>query len=114
MNIERWIALAGVLALLAFAPAADAQIAVSANDNKVVNVNGTVKVVPNPPSDTVSVIDLKASPPRVIAEVQAPVSVVGPPLSVALTPDESLALVTASARSTPATRPSRLLTTGSP
>jgi DNA-binding beta-propeller fold protein YncE len=44
----------------------------------------------------VSIIDLKASPPRVIGEVQAPVSVVGPPLSIAVTPDEGLALVTAS------------------
>ncbi len=77
-------------------PAASAQIAVSGNDNKVVLMNGVVKVVPNPPSDTVSVIDLKASPPRVVAEVQAPVSVVGPPLSIAVTPDEGLALVTAS------------------
>jgi DNA-binding beta-propeller fold protein YncE len=73
-----------------------AQIAVSANDNKVLLVDGKVTVVPNPPPDTVSVIDLKSSPPRVIGEVAAPVSVVGPPLSVAVTPDESLALVTAS------------------
>jgi len=85
-----------VLALLVVAANADAQFAVSANDNKVVNVHGTNTVVRNPPPDTVAIIDLKASPPRVIAEVQAPVSVVGPPLSVALTPDESLALVTAS------------------
>ena len=55
-----------------------------------------MKVVPNPPPDTVAIIDLSVSPPRVIAEVQAPNSVVGPPLSVAITPDESLALVTAS------------------
>jgi hypothetical protein len=54
------------------------------------------KVVPNPAPDTVSIIDLKTTPPRVMAEVQAPVSVTGPPLSVAITPDESLALVTAS------------------
>jgi DNA-binding beta-propeller fold protein YncE len=81
---------------LGIAPGAGAQIAVSGNDNKVVNVNGVVKVVTNPPPDTVSVIDLKASPPRVIAETQAPVSVAGPPLSIAVTPDESLAIVTAS------------------
>ena len=83
--------LTALLATVALATDAHAQIAVSANDNKVVNVNGVVKVVPNAPSDTVSVIDLKASPPRVIAEVPAPVSVVGPPLSIAVTPDESLA-----------------------
>lgn len=86
---------------VALAPRAEAQIAVSANDNKVVNVNGAVKTVPNPPPDTVAIIDLKASPPRVLAEVQAPVSVVGPPLSVALTPDEGLALVTSSSKIDP-------------
>ncbi len=78
------------------APAVGAQIAVSGNDNKVLLVNGVVTVVANPPSDTVSIIDLKASPPRVIGEVATPVSVVGPPLSIAVTSDESLAIVTAS------------------
>src|SRR5947209_13389445 len=90
-----------LLGALSLAPAAGAQIAVSANDNKVVSLNGVVTVVPNAPPDTVSVIDLKASPPRVIAEVQAPVSVVGPPLSIAVTPDESLAIVTASSNVDP-------------
>jgi DNA-binding beta-propeller fold protein YncE len=90
------LAIIVALGAVALVPPSHAQIAVSANDNKVVNDNGTVKVVPNAPPDTVAIIDLKASPPRVIAEVQAPVSVVGPPLSIAVTPDESLALVTAS------------------
>src|SRR5436309_6301085 len=53
-----------LVAALSLAPAAGAQIAVSANDNKVVSLNGVVTVVPNAPPDTVSVIDLKASPPR--------------------------------------------------
>ena len=99
MTLYRHVPLAAgliSLATLALSPAVSAQIAVSANDNKVVNVNGVTTVVRNPPPDTVSVIDLKASPPRVIAEVQAPVSVAGPPLSIAVTPDESLAIVTAS------------------
>jgi DNA-binding beta-propeller fold protein YncE len=91
--------LAVVLAALVLASTASiagAEIAISGNDNKVLLVNGVVTVVQNPPPDTVSVIDLKASPPRVIGEVAAPVSVVGPPLSVAITPDESLGIVTAS------------------
>jgi DNA-binding beta-propeller fold protein YncE len=100
MNVVRPIVLAAVAAL-ALVPDARAQIAVSANDNKVMLDNGVVKVVPNAPPDTVSIIDLRASPPRVIAEVQAPVSVTGPPLSVAVTPDESLALVTASNKVNP-------------
>jgi DNA-binding beta-propeller fold protein YncE len=49
----------------------------------------------------VSVIDLKASPPRLVVEIAAPGSVVGPPLSVALTPDESLALVGSSTKIDP-------------
>jgi len=101
MNAQRSLILAILLALVAVAATVSAQIAVSANDNKVVNVNGKVNVVPNPPPDTVAIIDLKASPPRVIAEVQAPVSVVGPPLSVAITPDEGLALVTAAMKIDP-------------
>jgi DNA-binding beta-propeller fold protein YncE len=96
MNVFRALVAAGALAGLTVASGAHAQLAVSANDNKVMLDNGVVKVVPNPTPDTVSIIDLRTSPPRVMAEVQAPVSVAGPPLSVALTPDESLALVTAS------------------
>jgi DNA-binding beta-propeller fold protein YncE len=99
MMLQRQVVLMlGVVlpAVVSLTAVANAQIAVSANDNKVVNDNGVVKVVPNAPSDTVSVIDLKASPPRVIAEVNAPVSVAGPPLSIAVTPDEGLAIVTAS------------------
>ena len=102
MKTPRYPVLAALFALPLLAPLAEAQLAVTANDNKVLLVNGRVTVVPNPPPDTVSVIDLKASPPRVIAEVQAPVSVVGPPLSVAITPDESLALVTAAMKIDPA------------
>src|SRR5207249_4919622 len=40
-----------LLAALSLAPAAGAQIAVSANDNKVVSLNGVVTVVPNAPPD---------------------------------------------------------------
>jgi DNA-binding beta-propeller fold protein YncE len=90
-----------LLAVLVSAPAVSAQIAVSANDNKVVLANGVVKVVSNPPPDTVTIIDLKVWPPKVLGEVEAPASVVGPPLSVAITPDESLALVTAAMRVDP-------------
>ena len=73
-------------------------IAVSANDNKAVLVNGATTVVANPAPDTVAIIDLRASPPQLIAEIDAPSSVVGPPSSVAVAPDESFALVTAAMR----------------
>src|SRR5207244_8100051 len=83
------------IVLLLLASPAFAQIAISVNDNKVMLDNGTVKVVPNAPPDTLSVIDLKSTPPRVVSEIPVPGSVVGPPFSVTITPDEGLALVTA-------------------
>lgn len=92
-------ALVGAVVLPFTLSTAMAQIAVTANDAKVELVNGVSKVVQNPVPDTVTIIDLKSSPPKVIGEVQAPTSVVGPPLSVAITPDESLALVTAAMKS---------------
>src|SRR2546428_10123493 len=90
-----------LLAVLALATWAPAQLAVTSNDNKVMLDNGTVKIVPNPRPDTVTIIALKASPPGLVAETAARGSVVGPPLSVALTPDESLALVGSSSRVDP-------------
>jgi DNA-binding beta-propeller fold protein YncE len=92
------------LVTLALAPAAPAQIAISANDNKVALVNGAVQVVQNPAPDTITVIDLKANPPRAVAEIPVPASVVGPPMSVAITPDEGLALVTSAMKVDPADR----------
>jgi Lactonase, 7-bladed beta-propeller len=86
--------------LLSFGAAA--QIAVSSNDNKVINVNGANQIVENPPADTVTIVDLGASPPRVIGEVKAPSSVVGPPQNVAVAPDESFALVAAAVKIDPA------------
>ncbi len=90
-----------LLAALVSIPMASAQLAVSANDNKVALVNGVSTVVQNPPADTVAIIDLKEFPPKILAEIEVPVSVVGPPLSVAITPDESLALVTAAMKINP-------------
>ena len=45
-----------------------AQIAVSANDNKVVLVNGMSTVVQNPAPDTVAIIDLKRFPSKQLAD----------------------------------------------
>jgi DNA-binding beta-propeller fold protein YncE len=89
-------AVCGLLLTAAWAAAASAaEFLVVANDNKVVLVDGKVTVVDKPPSDTVSIIDIGQFPPKVITEFNAPASVVGPPLTVAVTPDSSLALVTA-------------------
>jgi DNA-binding beta-propeller fold protein YncE len=90
-----------LLVVLVCLPRASAQLAVSANDNKVVLVNGVSTVVQNPPPDTIAIIDLKQFPPKVLAEIEVPVSVAGPPFSVAITPDEGLALVTAAMKINP-------------
>src|SRR5262245_52971825 len=90
-----------MLALAGGAPAA-AQIAVSSNDNKVLQVDGVNTVVRNPRPDTATIIDLGASPPRVIAEIPTPGSWQAPPQSVAITSDESLALVANSTKIDPA------------
>lgn len=97
-------AAAGVLA----ASTAPAQIVVSANDAKVALVDGVTTPVRNPPPDTVTIIDLNGSRPRVVAEIHAPASVVGPPQSVAIAPDNSIALVTAAQKFDPAD-PSKLV-----
>jgi DNA-binding beta-propeller fold protein YncE len=80
-------------ALPLFSINAAAQIAVSSNDGKAVLVNGVVTVSANPIDDTVAIINLGVSPPKIIAELKAPSSVVGPPQNVAVAPDESFALV---------------------
>jgi len=97
-----WMLGGALFALPLLASAASAQIAVSANDNKAVLVNGVAGVADNPAADTVNIIDLSASPPKVIGEVKAPASVVGPPQSVAVSKDESFALVTGAFKVDPA------------
>ena len=79
-----------------------AQLAISSNDRKVVLVNGVNTVPPNPAEDTVTLIDLGVSPPTVVGELKAPSSVAGPPQNVAISPDESLALVSANMKLDPA------------
>ena len=81
---------------------ATAQILVSANDNKAILVNGANVVPANPAADTVSIIDLGVSPPKLIGEVKAPASVIGPPQSVAISRDETFALVTGAFKVDPA------------
>src|SRR5205814_10671503 len=73
-------------------------IALSANDGKSVLDNGVSKVLNPAPPDTLAVIDLRGGTPRVVAEIQVPTIVIGPPFAVAVAPDESFALVTSGKR----------------
>ncbi len=95
------IVTASVSILLLTAAAASAQLAVSANDGKVKLVDGVVQAVKDG-KDTVAFIDMKASPPKILATIEAPSSVVGPPTSVAVSPKEEIALITAAQKIDPA------------
>jgi len=94
LHISRVSGLAAALLIVPLFPSlAAAQLAVSANDAKAVLVNGVNTVPPNPADDTVTIIDLGVSPPKVVGELKAPSSVVGPPQNVAIAPDESITLI---------------------
>ena len=110
MNVPRRLA---ALCALGASFGAAAQIAVSVNDNKVVLDNGVPKVVANAPPNTVAIIDMKTLPPRLLDEIELPGSGVGRSSSVAVAPDESLALVSGNRLSVIdlTMRPPRVVTT---
>jgi DNA-binding beta-propeller fold protein YncE len=86
-----------VLVLVAGVPLY-AQIAVSANDGKQVRPGDDP---PGMRQDTVSTIDLNEYPPKVLASVNIPTSMIGPPDSVVVTSDSNLAIVTCGQRVDP-------------
>lgn len=100
----RWGLLSCALAcvgLIAMGSVARAEIAISANDAKMKLVDGKTSVDPSRVPDNIVILDMKGPMPKVIGEVNVPTSVVGPPTSVAITPDESLALISASTKVDP-------------
>jgi DNA-binding beta-propeller fold protein YncE len=103
MRYFRWTSMAaGFFLLPALSFDASAQLAISANDGKAVLVDG-VNIVPEKPlPDSITLLDLGVSPPKVVAEIEAPASVVGPPSSAAIAPDGSFALVTGATKVDPA------------
>ncbi len=96
------IMLAGLLAVMAWAAPARADLALSSNDAHTVLDNGVQVAPPEAAADTLSVIDLAASPPGILATLGVPGSVVGPPMAVAVAKDESFAIVTSATKANPA------------
>lgn len=96
------LAAAVLLVTPALARPALAEIAVTGNDGKRTLVGGVNTVVKNPRPDTLSVIDLSGPAPRLVTEIEAPHSVVGPPNSIAVSADEGLALATSAEKLDPA------------
>ena len=101
--MKRHLLLTALLAASASAPgqAADPQFLISANDNKTTLIDGVQTVLPDAPPDTVSIYDASVTPPKLVAELTVPTSVVGPPQMVAIAPDRSIALVTARSNTIP-------------
>lgn len=77
---------------------ADARLAIAGNDGKQLAAGEDGMVTP----DTVSVIDLNAYPPKVVGQVQVPAAMIGPPEAVAVSRNESFAIVTAAQKTNPA------------
>jgi DNA-binding beta-propeller fold protein YncE len=74
-----------------FPLAAQAGLAVSANDGKQLVKGEPIRQT----QDSVSIIDLSRYPPKVIGSVAAPASMIGPPAAVAVAKGEKFAIVTA-------------------
>ena len=92
----RGIAVVGLLCALPVV--AEARLAIAGNDGKQIQAGEQTGVTP----DSVSVIDLAAYPPKVIGQVQVPAAMIGPPEAVAVSRDDSFAIVTAAQKINPA------------
>jgi DNA-binding beta-propeller fold protein YncE len=82
-----------ILAILLALAAPSHPIAVSVGDGKQVLDDGNQVVPAHPAPDRLSLIDLSGAP-RIVSEILVPASVIGPPGSVAITPDGRFAIVT--------------------
>src|SRR5690242_15575685 len=87
-----WLGALSIAAVLSRPAGASGHLPVAHNVGKAVLTDGMNSVQTGPPRDTVALIDLNAKPPTVVAEIEVPASVIGPPLSVAVARDESFAL----------------------
>src|SRR3979409_189378 len=71
------------------------ELIVVGNDEKVGITDAGTYAFSGPGKDTVSIIDIGTDPlaPRILANLPLMTSIFGPPVNLAITPDESLALV---------------------
>ena len=82
-----------VAAMLIASASAHAQQFVSVQDGKAMVIDGTMATVEG--DDSLAVIELSDGKAKVKYEIPVPTSVTGPPLSVDVSPDGTIALVTA-------------------
>src|SRR5262245_28516635 len=81
--------------LLACPGVARAELLITGNDEKVSFDENTGRTINRPSGkDTVSIIDIHdPTKPRIIANLPLMNSIIGPPVNLAITPDQHLALV---------------------
>ena len=86
----------GAAALLAMPGLASAELMIVGNDQKVTWDDAGKPVLSAPGDDTVSIVDIGSDPqsPKIVANLDLMNSIFGPPTNLAITPDETLALVT--------------------
>jgi DNA-binding beta-propeller fold protein YncE len=90
---------ASALVGLTLAGAARADIILSMNDNHTVLDDKANQVAPDPVRpDSIDIIDVSKYPPHITATIEAPGSVVGPPLAIWVAPDESWAISTSATK----------------
>ena len=86
--------LALVMLLLVFPLAASAQLMIIGNDEKVTWDDSGKLVLMGPGKDTVSIVDISTpESPRIVSNLPLTNSVFGPPVNLAITPDERLAII---------------------
>jgi DNA-binding beta-propeller fold protein YncE len=84
-------ALAGAIGL---ATGAQAQIIISGNDEKATYTDAGQMIVGPPGKDTLSIIDIgNRANPRILATLQLINTLVGPPTNLAVTPDQTMAIL---------------------
>jgi DNA-binding beta-propeller fold protein YncE len=81
---------------------AHADLVVSMNDNHTtLDAKGNLVAADPVKPDNIDLIDVDSYPPRIVASLEAPGSVVGPPLAVWVAKDESWAITTANTKADP-------------
>ena len=73
-------------------PSPKTRLMLSGNDGKFPN-DGAYSVSPNPVPDTLTVLDASVFPPKKLSEIPIQHTPTGPPMTIAITADEKLALV---------------------
>lgn len=94
--------LALLMLLLVIPSAASAQRMIIGNDEKVIFDDAGNRMLIGPGKDTVSIVDISTpESPRIISNLPLTNSIFGPPVNLAITPDERLAIVANSVNHVP-------------